>query len=220
MIKDSDKIVWIILKSVKNTKVGKYKLAEFLKGSKAKDIAVLSSQQGYGGLLWHDIATITGFIEQLEQMRLIARKRIAIDEYYSVLELTEAGKKVLDEKIKIELQIIKKEKPLNVGESEKATLEVFKGGKNIQEIAKIRNLAISTIYDHLHKLILNNYISSPDFISEETIKLILEACNKFPAQPKLKELKEMLPKEISYEEIRCVLADKIKKTIKIEETLK
>ena len=206
-------IALIILNAVKGLKVGKYKLAEFLKGSKAKDIAVLSSQQGYGGLLWHDIATIIGFIEQLEQMSLIARKRIAIDDYYSVLELTEAGKKVLDGKIKIGLQIIKKENPLNAGETEKATLELFKGGKNIQEIAKIRNLAISTIYDHLHKLILNNYISSSDFISEEAIKLIIEACNKFPAQPKLKKLKEMLPEEISYNEIRCVLSDKKKKIL-------
>ena len=192
MIKDSDKIVWIILNSVKNTKIGKYKLAEFLKGSKAKDVAHLSNQQGYGGLLWCDIQTITGFIEQLEQMGLIARKRIAIDDYYSILELTEAGEKVLEEKIKIELQFMKKEKPITVGDSEKITLELFKTGKTIEEIAKERNLAQSTIYDHLYRLVANNYLSSSEFIPESVIKQILEAKNKLPNASKLKEIKEIL----------------------------
>ena len=210
MLKDSDKIVWIILNAVKNLKVGKNKLAEFLKGSKSKGVAHLSSQQGYGGLLWHDIATIEGFIEQLEQMNLIRRKRIAIDDYYSVLEITEAGEKVLKEKINIELQIIKKEKPMNVGESEKTTLGLFKEGKNPEEIAKIRDLEISTVYDHLYRLVANNYLSASEFIPENIITQILEAKSKFPNIIKLKEIKEILPEEITYNEIRCVLADKNK----------
>ncbi|MBS3114103.1 helix-turn-helix domain-containing protein [Candidatus Woesearchaeota archaeon] len=211
MIKDSDKIVWIILNAVKHTKIGKHKLAEFLKGSKAKDIAHLSSQQGYGGLLWYDIETIAGFIEQLEQMGVIARIKPAIDEYYSVLELTEAGKKVLDEKIKIELQIIKKEKPLIVGATEKTTFDLFKTGKTIEEISKERDLARSTIYDHLCRLVANNYLSSSEFVPENIIKQILEAKSKLPNTAKLKEIKEILPEEITYNEIRCVLADKTKK---------
>ena len=212
MIEHSDKIVWIILNAVNNIKVGKYKLAEFLKGSKAKDVARLSSQQGYGGLLWYDIATIEGFIEQLEQMNLIRRKRIAIDDYYSVLELTEAGEKVLKEKINIELQLIKKEKPMNVGESEKITLGFFKEGKTIEEITKIRNLATSTVYDHLYKLVSNDYLSCSEFIPENIITQILEAKSKFPNIIKLKEIKEILPEEITYNEIRCVLADTNKKS--------
>src|SRR3989344_3298891 len=136
MIKDSDKIVWIILNAVKHTKIGKHKLAEFLKGSKAKDVASLSSQQGYGGLLWYDIATIIGFTEQLEQMGLITRIRQAINGYYSILELTDAGEKVLKEKINIQLQIINQEKQSRVGDSEKATFDLLKAGKTIDEIAK------------------------------------------------------------------------------------
>jgi len=206
MIKDSDQIVWIILKAVKNTKIGKYKMAEFLKGSKAKDVANLSSQQGYGGLLWHDIQTIVGFIEQLEKMELI--NRTAIYDYYSALELTEAGKKVLEEKIRIELQIIKKEKLLTIGDTEKTTFDLFRQGRTIEEIAKIRNLAISTIYDHLYRLVANNYLSVSEFIPESVIKQILEAKNKLPKSPKLKEIKEILPDKITYNEIKCVLAEK------------
>src|SRR3989338_5727839 len=134
MTESQDNIAWIILNAVKNTKIGKYKLAEFLKGSKAKDVTHLSGRQGYGGLLWHDIATIAGFIEQLEQIGLITRKSEAIDGYYSILELTEAGEKVLEEKMNIELQIIKKEIPIAVGNSEKATFGLIRAGKSIEEI--------------------------------------------------------------------------------------
>src|SRR3989338_3771968 len=202
---------WIILNAVKDTKIGKHKLAEFLKGSKAKDVANLSSQQGYGGLLWHDISTIIELIEQLEQMGFIKRVRLTIDDYYSALELTEAGKKVLEEKIKIELQIIKRDKPIVIGTSEKATFGLFKAGKSIEEISKERNLSISTIYDHLYRLVANNYLSSSGFVPEEIIKQILEAKSKVPNATKLKEIKELLPEEITYNEIRCVLADKTNK---------
>ena len=218
MIKDSDQIVWIILNSAKNIKVGKYKLAEFLKGSKAKAIVHQSGKQGYGGIFWHDIDTIVGFIEQLEQMGLIVRKREAIDDYYSILELTEAGEKVLREKIKIELQIIKKENPITVGATEKATFDLFKAGKSIEEIAKERNLAISTIYDHLHSLIINNYLSASEFVPENIIKQILDAISKLPNATKLKDMKELLPEEITYNEIKCVLADKTAENIKKYET--
>lgn len=189
MIKDSDQIVWIILNAVKNIKAGKYKLAEFLKGSRAKDAAHLSSQQGYGGLLWHDITTIIGFIEQLEQMGFITRIKTAIDDYYSILELTDAGKKVIEQKIDVPLQIIKKEKPITVGETEKATLKMFKEGKNIEEISKERNLAMSTIHDHLYRLVANGYLSSSEFIPEDIIKQVIEAKIELKKEFKLKEMK-------------------------------
>ena len=210
MTESQDNIAWIILSAAKNIKAGKYKLAEFLKGSKAKDVAHLSGQQGYGGLLWHDIATIVGFIEQLEQIGMMARKLAAIDSYYSVLELTEAGEKVLEEKMNIELQIIKREESIAVGPTEKATFELFMAGKSIEKISKERNLAVSTIYDHLHRLVVNDFLSISEFVPEHIAKQILEAKSRLPNASKLKEIKEILPEEITYNEIRCVLADKKK----------
>ena len=87
--------------------------------------------------MWHDIPTIKSFIKQLIEMELIRKRNIEGYIYsYPILELTKAGKKVLAEKIKVELQIIKEQKPVKVGESEMATFELFSGGKNIEEIAK------------------------------------------------------------------------------------
>jgi len=209
MIKSNENtcgVTWIILNAVKDLSIGKYKLAEFLKGSKAKDVAHLSGYQGYGGLLWCDIGTIMGFVEQMEEMELI--KRQSIDIFYSVLELTEAGKKVLDEKIQIELQIIKKEKLISVGDSEKLTLELFRQGRSMEEMAKERNLVISTIYSHLHRLVAKDYLSCSEFVPKNIISQIIEAKNKLPKGFKLKEIKDAIAENISYDEIKCVLADK------------
>ena len=211
MIEETYQITWIILKAAENINAGKYKLAEFLKGSKSKDVAYISSEQGYGGLLWFNINEIVAFIEQLEEMGII--KRTSLDDYYSVLGLTEAGKKVLDEKIRIELQIIKKEKPLIVGDTEKVTLELFKKGKSVPEIAYERNLAFSTIFEHMRKLAANGYVSSSEFVEDDKINKILEARGKLKKHFMLREIKEILPDDITYDEIKCVLADK---SLKIE----
>lgn len=210
MIEENYQITWIILKAAEKINAGKHKLAEFLKGSKSKDIAYLSNEQGYGGLLWFSIDEIAAFIEQLEDMGLI--KRTSLDDYYSVLELTEAGRKVLDEKIKIQLLFIKKEKPLTVGDTERATLELFKKAKSVPEIAYERKLAFSTIFEHMRRLLANGYVSSVEFVEQDKIDKILEARGKLKRQFRLREIKEILPENISYDEIKCVLDDKSLRT--------
>lgn len=206
-MKDNYQITWIILNAVKNMQLGVDKLALFLKGSKSKLVVPIESQQLFGGLMWNDIPTIKGFIKQILGMEFIKRRTVHYGDFpYQVLELTDAGKKVLSEKIRIELQIIKEQKPIRVGESEEKTFELFNSGKNVDEIAKERNLAVSTIYTHLYHLIINDYLSSSDVVSEEVIKKVREAYSQFKEEPKLKELKERLPENISYEQIRCVLA--------------
>ena len=211
MIEETYQITFVILKAAEKINVGKHKLAEFLKGSKSKDVARISNEKGYGGLLWFSIDEIATFIEQIEDMGLI--KRTSLDDYYSILELTEAGRKVLDEKIKIQLLFIKKEKPLTVGDTERATLELFKKGKSVPEIAYERKLAFSTIFEHMRRLLANGYVSSAEFVEQDKIDEILEARSKLKRHFRLREIKEILPDDITYDEIKCVLADK---SLKIE----
>lgn len=199
-------ITWIILNAVKNLRIGKVKLAQFLKGSQSKNVKQISGKVIYGGLMWYDISTITGFIEQLENMKLIQRKIVSGHPYnYPILELTEAGNLVLEGKKQIQLQVIKKVKPIKVGDSEKETYKLITQGKNIKEISEYRNLALSTIYTHIFKLIVKDYIQSSDIIPGEIIKKVNDAVEKL-SKPTVKSVKELLP-EVSYEEIRCVLAD-------------
>ena len=202
-----DKIALIILSAVKNLNVGKNKLAAFLGGSKSKIVAPVSDQQIYGGLLWHDIPTITNFIDQLEAMDFIRTRVIEGAKYsYPILELTGAGAKALKDKLKIPLQITKFKKPVTVGDSEEETLQLFRSGKIAAEIASARQLAVSTIYSHFYRLIYNNRLNASDVVSAEVISLIEEARKKVNALLSLKELKALLPETVSYEEIRCVLA--------------
>ena len=198
------KIGQIILQAVDNVKLGKHKLASFLKGSKAKSIAPIAHKNIYGRLLWYDIPTIEGFIEQLETLQLI--KRDQVDIFLSYYVLTETGRKAIQEHREIPLQVINKHKPIRFGASEKETLNMIKQGKTINEIAQARNLAKSTIYTHLLRLIITRHLSSNEVISEEVIKQISEVIGRLKDIPSVKELKELAP-NISYEEIRCVLAD-------------
>ncbi|MBI3050953.1 helix-turn-helix domain-containing protein [Candidatus Woesearchaeota archaeon] len=196
--------VWIILNTVKNLKLGKNRLAAYLKGSWSKSVANVSPEQGYGGLIWLDIATIEGFIEQLENIGLIRRKIVASNPYnYSVFEITDAGRLVLDEKMRIPVQKIKKLP--TVGHSENKTHELLKKGMETAEIAKERSLAESTIYSHYATLIANGKISSLEVISADVERRVREESSKFRVFPSAKEIKEFLP-DISYEEIRCALA--------------
>ena len=198
-------VVWIMLTAVKNLQVGKLRLAAFLKGSKSKVVMPISDKNVYGGLMWCDIATITGFIEQLENMNLIQRKTIQGYPYsYSVFELSDAGRLVLDEKREIPLQVIKEIKPISVGGSEIETYELLKQGKSISEISHERKLTLSTIYAHAFRLISVGRISSYEVISEEIISKVADISKKI-SDPSVKKVKELLP-ELSYEEIRCVLA--------------
>ena len=200
-------VTWIILNAVQHLHVGKIKLAKSLKGSKSKVVKPIEDDGIYGGLFWYDIPTITGFIKQLETIGLINKKAVSGSYYdYSVFELTEAGKKVLEEKKKIALQIIKEKKPITVGESEEETLRLIHEGETIYQIAKERSLAESTIYAHCFRLIVNQQLSSSDILSSEIIQKVNDAIDKL-AEPTVKAVKELLL-DVSYEEIRCVLAEK------------
>lgn len=202
---DSYKLTWVILMAVKSIQAGKNKLALFLKGSKSKQAEAISEATGYGGLMWHNIETIKHFICQVENIGLIKRKIIKSHPYdYTIYELTEAGKLVLEEKKEVPLQPIKISKPETVRDSEMATLRLFKEGKSITEIASERNLAVSTVYTHFYRIILYGHVKSNEVVSNDVIIKVNDAASKME-NSSVKLLKEALP-EISYEEIRCALA--------------
>ncbi len=212
---ESYQVTWIILNAVKHIHAGRIRLAEFLKGSKSKDVRAISSETIYGGLMWYTISTIKGFIEQLESMNLIQKKVVPGHPYdYAVFELTDAGRLVLEKKQQIPLQIIREAKPITAGNSEKETYELFKNGKTIPDIARQRDLTVSTIYSHVYRLIATGYMSSHDVIPEEIINKVKDAASKL-SEPSVKHVKGLLP-EVSYDEIRCVLAEVWKKDKKDE----
>ena len=110
----------------------------------------------------------------------------------SVLNLKEK-KAIVDKK--------KKDRP----DTKKLSFELFKSGKNIEEIAFERNLTIGTIETHLIYFIENNQIELREILSEEKIDIITSALNKVENKNS-KSIKDLVPEHISYGEIRMVLA--------------
>ena len=201
----------IILQAINSIRFGKQNLARFLKGSESKKINSLSHKNIFGGIYWHNISTIESFIEQLEIIGLIERIHIQNYPYpNSYYALTKAGKKVLEEKIEIHLQEIKIQKPTTIGDSEMTSLKMLRDGKTPSEIAKERNLTESTIYTHFYRLIANGQLTCSEVIPKEAIDSIIDAYSKFEKRPSLKEVKERLSPEVTYEQIRCVAADLFK----------
>jgi len=82
---------------------------------------------------------------------------------------------------------------------------LFKEGKTVAEIAKERNMAIVTIEGHLSWFVGNGDIDINKMVSEQKQLLIKEAA-KIYGRESFKTLKENLPENISYGELKMVIA--------------
>ena len=85
------------------------------------------------------------------------------------------------------------------------SFNLFKEGKTIEEIARERNFAASTIEGHLVPFVVSKEIDINKIVSLEKQMLIREAA-KIHGRESFKTLKENLPEDVSYGEIRMVMA--------------
>jgi hypothetical protein len=83
------------------------------------------------------------------------------------------------------------------------SLEMFKEGKSITEIAAARGLAFGTIHSHLVSFIDTGEVKVEDLVSPEKIEAILEALES-TEEPGLVPVKEKLGDDYSYNDIRAV----------------
>lgn len=98
-------------------------------------------------------------------------------------------------------------KNINKPNTKNITYQLFKNGLTINEISLQRNLTISTIEGHLLPYLENGEINIDSLISEEKQKKIRKAIDSIETEFSLKAVKEILPSDISYTEIRYVLAN-------------
>lgn len=86
------------------------------------------------------------------------------------------------------------------------TYEYLQAGKSIEEIASIRNLSPTTIENHLIQCHNDGYkINWDQFIPENYRELMIETIRKLGAT-KLKPIKQALPDDITYLQIKAVIA--------------
>lgn len=92
------------------------------------------------------------------------------------------------------------------GDTKKASLELFKSGKTILEIAQERELNENTIFGHLASFITSGEIKTTDLISQKHYKELLKLIPK-KTFDNLSDLKNQLDDKFSYGELRLVLEE-------------
>lgn len=86
------------------------------------------------------------------------------------------------------------------------TLEMFREGKSIGEIARERGVTVSTVETHLARFVPTGDIELTALVPEDKIDRIREAIEKFRDLGALGPIKEHLGDDVSYGEIRAVLS--------------
>ena len=194
-------------------KVGQGKLAQILHGSKAKDIVKFRYDQNvyYGRLEAVKQAEIENIIVQLVELGYVK----VIGGEYPVASLTPRGENAIREKASIALELPKSldetalrrtKAKLEAGNTLEYTARLFADGLKPEQIAHERGLSLTTIYIHLAELIAAGRIVTTQVVPAEKIPKIQAAIQKVGATEYLAPIKDLLPDEMDYNLIRCVVA--------------
>jgi len=92
--------------------------------------------------------------------------------------------------------------------SKEQTFKLFKEGLSLSEIAQLRGFAVSTLEGHLTSYIATGEIDINRLVSTDKQKIILKALTDFKKETGLNPIKSILPEDVSYAEIKYVLANK------------
>lgn len=97
-----------------------------------------------------------------------------------------------------------KKKPQK-GDSQRITLTMFLEGKSVKEIATERNLSTTTIEGHLVSFILTKELSITQIVPEQKVAYMIPVLENRASSLTLTEMKELLPAECSYMDVKAVL---------------
>lgn len=103
---------------------------------------------------------------------------------------------------------------MNLSRSESLTLELLDEGRTIDDIAKERGLARSTIESHIYKIVKYGLYDATDFVSKEHYDTIKEYFDE-TGDTSSSSAREVLGEEYSYFELRLVLGNRNNSTDKI-----
>ncbi len=100
----------------------------------------------------------------------------------------------------------RKPKPAK-GYSAELSLAMYREGKSVEEIARIRELAQSTIMSHMTENVRKGNLPVSDFLDEQKLKQILEAARAVNSNSS-SDIMRVLGGEFTYQDIRIALAHK------------
>lgn len=194
-------------------KVGRKKLAQILHGSKAQDILKFHHQQNtyYGRLAaiqQKDTQALIGQMIDLGYIKVIGGK-------YPVVSLSPLGENAIQKKIPISLtmpkgvfprSIQRKQAQYRASGTEEYTEQLLQSGLTPEEIAKERGLTVGSIYHHCARLIAKGKIKLEQIILIEVKAQIDAAIVRVGSIRSLTPIKMLLPDNIDYGMISCVIA--------------
>lgn len=114
-----------------------------------------------------------------------------------------SGKNIFD-KNKKQNKKVDKPKPAK-GETYRITLQLYKEGKSLKEIAIYRNLKLGTIETHMTRWIEDGSVDINDFIEKEKLNKLIEFMKNYEETP-LSEIINSSPVETTFSELRWVRA--------------
>jgi nucleoside-triphosphatase THEP1 len=91
------------------------------------------------------------------------------------------------------------------GDTQKETLQLFKQGKTIKEIAQLRGIAVTTVETHLSTFVAKGQLDVKEFVSKEKIEIIVASAKELDTF-NLGPIKNSLGDDYSYGEIRMAIA--------------
>lgn len=211
----AERAALVILDCIRRVKikVGRTKLAQILHGSKARDILSFHHDKNvyYGRLAVVKQSDIEGLIQQLIDLKYIK----VIGGEYPILALTPRGEHAIQHKESITLKLPKSFQPseikkakakLKAGGTVEYTAKLFNDGMKPEQIARERGFAVTTIYGHLAQLIAAGKLKVEHVIPDDVRVKIEKVIQKVGSTQYLSPIKALLPDEIDFNVIKCVVA--------------
>ena len=193
---------------------GKSVLASTLRGSAAKNVmqAHLNELSTYGLLKGMPHDDIMLFVEALCGAGCL---QVSKGEYPTV-SITELGNRVMRKQERVELAIPEGGHAVRTGEEGAPpktafqTLALHRQGLSVEEIATQRGLVPNTIESHLEECLRAGMpVDVSRLVSPEVRRQIEEAIDE-QGTDRLKPIRESLPEHITYNEIRFVVAERVR----------
>lgn len=100
--------------------------------------------------------------------------------------------------------VVERARKVEKGESNRISLDLYKQGKTVQEIATERNLAASTIEGHLAEYVVTGEVNILDLLDKELLEEI-KIASEGVEEGKLSPIKEKLGEKASYGQIKMVV---------------
>jgi len=183
--------------------IGADKLSRMLSGSRAKDIRQLGLDRHakYGALRRFSPKAIREMINRLIQEGFL--KVTGGDR--PVVSLAPRGQAARQGEVPVAVTLAVRRRYVSVGDTCAATLSLLDQGLTVVQVARARGLTDQTIYRHCAQLIEQGRLSLDRIVSPGDQGLICQAADR-AGRERLTPIKRLLPPEIPYGFIECVLA--------------